>query len=116
MAEGDPQIKGSGERKFEGDGEVKRRDQFIGRLTAEILDIKPNGTLVLSARKFIKTDDEEQTFELTGVCRTRDINADNTVLSTQLADLTVRKTHKGAVRDTTKRGIAPWLTDKINPW
>jgi flagellar L-ring protein precursor FlgH len=111
-----PEMKSSGTRSFEGDGSVKRKDTFIGRLTAEVIDIKPNGTLVLSARKFIKTDEEEQTFQLAGTCRAEDITADNTVLSTQLADLTVCKTHSGAVNDSTKRGILPWVTDKINPW
>ena len=111
-----PELKVDADRKFEGDGTVKRTDSFIGRLTAEIVDVKPNGTLVVTASKFIKTDEEEQTFELTGTCRTADITADNSVLSTQLGDLTVRKTHKGAVEDTTKRGVVPWLTDKANPW
>ncbi len=116
MTDGTPQIKGSANRKFEGDGTVKRKDTFIGRLTAEITDVKPNGTLVVSARKFIQTDGEEQRFELTGTCRSQDVNADNTVLSTQLADLTVTKEHKGAVRDSTRRGLLPRLTDKVNPW
>lgn len=111
-----PELKTEAERKFEGDGKINRRDTFIGRLTSEVIDIKPNGTMVLAAKKYIKTDDEEQYFELSGMCRLADVNADNTVLSTQLADLTVMKTHKGAVRDSTKRGILPWATDKINPW
>jgi flagellar L-ring protein precursor FlgH len=110
-----PELKIDAERKYEGDGTVKRSDSFVGRLTAEIIDVKPNGTLVVTATKFIKTDDEEQTFELSGTCRVTDINADNSVLSTQLSDLAVRKMHKGAVTDATKRGFFQWITDKVNP-
>jgi flagellar L-ring protein precursor FlgH len=66
--------------------------------------------------KTIQTDEEEQSVILSGVCRAEDITADNTVLSTQLHDLTVRKTHKGAVRDTTKRGWIPRLLDVLNPF
>lgn len=116
MTLGTPQIKGSADRNFQGEGEVKRSDTFIGRITGEIVDIKPNGTLIVSARKQIKTDDEEQTFEVTGTCRVGDVTADNTVLSTQLADLTVRKVHKGAVRDAQKRGIVPKIVDWLNPF
>jgi flagellar L-ring protein precursor FlgH len=111
-----PEIKTENERKLDSTGTFIRKDSFVGRLTAEVIDVKPNGTLVLSARKFVKTDDEEQTFELTGVCRVADLTADNSVLSTQLADLSVSQTHEGQVRDTTKRGWQSWLTDKINPW
>ncbi|MCG3179011.1 MAG: Flagellar L-ring protein [Phycisphaerae bacterium] len=115
-AAGSPEMKGSADRKVQNDGKVKRADSFVGRITAEVVDVKPNGTLLLAARKFIKTDDEEQQFELTGACRVEDVNADNTVLSTQLADLTVRKTHAGQVRDTTRRGLFPKAIDWVNPW
>ena len=89
---------------------------IIMRVTAEVVDVKPNGTLVLQARQRIKTDDEEQTFTLTGTCRAEDITPDNTVLSTQLFDKDVTKIHTGAVRDTTKRGLLTKLLDVLNPF
>ena len=44
------------------------------------------------------------------------ITADNTILSTQLADFNLRKTHKGNVRNATKKGLIPKLLDVINPF
>lgn len=111
-----PSIRASGSRSFKGDATVDRQDSFTARITAEIVDVKPNGTLVLQSRKRIRTDDEEQQFILTGICRAEDITADNTVLSTQLYDFEVSKSHKGAVRDTTKRGWIPKLLDVLNPF
>jgi flagellar L-ring protein precursor FlgH len=116
MARGEPNIKGSASRTFEGEGEIERKDDFVGRITAQVIDVKPNGLLVLGARKFIKTDEEEQRFELAGLCRAEDVNADNTILSSQLADLVVRKVHKGAVRKATQRGLIPKALDWLNPW
>ena len=78
--------------------------------------MKPNGTLVLQARKQIKTDDEEQQFILTGTCRVEDVSADNTILSTQLFDLQLEKNHNGAVRDATKRGWFLKFLDALNPF
>jgi flagellar L-ring protein precursor FlgH len=72
--------------------------------------------MVLQARQRIKTDDEEQTFILSGICRVEDITPDNSILSTQMFDKELTKTHKGAVRDTTKRGWIPKLLDVINPF
>lgn len=111
-----PQVTMSGDRNFKGEATVDRSDSLTARITAEIVDVKPNGTVVLQARKRIKTDEEVQQFILTGICRAEDVAADNTLLSTQLYDLELDKSNKGAVRDTTKRGWVPKLLDAINPF
>jgi flagellar L-ring protein precursor FlgH len=111
-----PELKTEGARDFKGDGTVNRTDSLTTRITAEVLDVKPNGTVVLQARQHIKTDDEEQTMILSGNCRVDDITADNTVLSSQLFDKDVTKTNKGAVRDAMKRGWVPKLLDVVNPF
>ena len=111
-----PDIKAEGSRNFKGQAQVDRSDSLTLRAQAEVLDVKPNNTLVLQARANIQTDDEVQTLVLSGTCRAEDITPDNTVLSTQLYDKSVTKTHKGAVRDTTKRGIVTGLLDMLNPF
>lgn len=100
-----PRLAAEFRKKFEGDGEYERTDKFTTRLTARILDVKPNGTLVLEARKFIRSDREELEMVLTGVCRAEDVTADNTVLSTQLYDLRLDKQHRGELKNATKKGI-----------
>ncbi len=109
-------ISGSGNREFNGEGSVDRSDSFTARVTAEVLDVKPNGNLVLQGRKSIVTDDEVQKFLITGTCRAEDVSADNTVLSTQLKDFDLRKTHKGNVRNATQKGWAGKLLDALNPF
>ena len=111
-----PSIRAGGSREFKGEGTVDRSDKFTARIQAEVIDVKPNGTLVVQARKRIKTDDEEQLFTLTGTCRVEDLNADNTLLSTQLFDLELEKKHSGTVRNATRRGWIPKLLDAINPF
>jgi flagellar L-ring protein precursor FlgH len=111
-----PEINLSGVRSFQGQGEIDRTDSFTARITAEVVDVKPNGTCVLQARKRIKTDEEEQQFILTGTCRVEDITADDTVTSTQLYDLELQKNHKGEVRQATNRGSIGKLLDVINPF
>lgn len=111
-----PRIGMSGKRDFTAEGNIDRKDEFTARIQAEVIDVKPNGTLVLQARKRIVTDEDEQVFMLSGVCRVQDIQPDNTVLSTQLYDLELRKTHSGVVRDATKRGWVPRALDWLNPF
>ena len=111
-----PTVSANASRNFKGEATVDRSDSVILRVTAEVLDVKPNGTLVLQARKRIKTDEEEQTIVCAGICRVEDITPDNTVLSTQLFDLEFTKMNKGQVRNTTKTGGIHKLLDWINPF
>jgi flagellar L-ring protein precursor FlgH len=111
-----PSIRMNGNREFKGEAKVDRTDSFIGRIQAEVVDVKPNGTFVVQARKRIKFDEEEQEFVLSGVCRAADVTPDNTVLSTQVYNLELEKKHKGQVRNTTKKGLVPRLVDFINPF
>jgi flagellar L-ring protein precursor FlgH len=106
----------NGTRNLKGEATVDRSDSLILRVQAEVIDVKPNNTLVLQARATITSDEEAQTLVLSGTCRAEDVTPDNTVLSTQLYDKNVTKTHTGAVRDTTKRGFVPRLLDVINPF
>lgn len=95
---------------------MDRTDTLTARITGEVVDVKPNGTLVVQARKSIRTDEEEQQFVMTGICRAEDVAADNTVLSNQMYDLQLQKNHKGTVRSATKRGLLGQLLDFVNPF
>jgi flagellar L-ring protein precursor FlgH len=111
-----PSIDLSGTRNFKGEATLDRTDSVTMRVSAEVLDVKPNGTLVLQARKKIKNDEEEQMLVCSGICRVEDLTPDNTVLSTQLYDLDFSKTNKGQVRATTKTGLIGKLLDFVNPF
>jgi len=111
-----PELSVSGTRNFKGESQVDRTDTLTARIGAEVIDVKPNGTLVLQARKKIKNDEEEQTLICSGTCRVEDLTPDNTVLSTQLFDLEFSKTNKGQVRNTTKTGFIHKLLDFVNPF
>jgi flagellar L-ring protein precursor FlgH len=105
MTRGIPEVSINLSNKYEGEGENARSDSFTARVQAEIIDIKPNGNLVLEARRFIKTDNETLTMTLTGTCRSDDVLVDNTVLSTVVADLRLVKEHTGELRKATRKGL-----------
>ena len=99
--------------KFDGEGDYARKDSLTTRLTARVIDIKPNGILTLEARTFIQNDEEKQTITVTGYCRPDDITAENTVLSTQMYDLRVKKVHDGQLRKANSKGIITKIFDAI---
>lgn len=111
-----PSIGVSGKRDFRSQGIIDRSDSFTTRVQAEVVDVKPNGTLILQARSHIKTDDEERYFILTGSCRVEDVNADNTILSSQLFNKDIQQRSKGTVRNASRRGWLSNLLDAVSPF
>ncbi|MCH2148366.1 MAG: flagellar basal body L-ring protein FlgH [Phycisphaerales bacterium] len=107
------EIELAGDKEFDGEGEYAREDNLTTRLAAEVIEILPNGNLVLEARTRIKTDEEEMFTQLTGICRPEDITAANTILSNQIFDLKVEKMHFGQVRDAANKGILARVLDAV---
>lgn len=91
--------------KFTGDGKYQRSDRFTDKITATVIDVKPNGVLVLEARRVIQKDKETQNLVLSGECRREDVTDANTVLSSQLADLTLLVKNEGQVKDSATKGL-----------
>ena len=106
-------IDAKADREFKGDGDYDRTDRFSARITATVLDVKPNGTLVLEARKHVAKDDEIQTLVLAGVCRDQDVTNSNTVLSSQLANLTIVLENEGEIREAAKKGLLSQILDTV---
>ena len=111
---GKPGVKADMNRQFDGNASASRTDSLVARIQAEIIDVKPNGVLVLQASKSVQMEENSYTITVTGTCRTRDITPDNTILSTQIAELQVIKEGDGTVKDATQRGVLHKLLDKIN--
>jgi len=108
---GTPKVDMSFDREFEGKGDVEREDTMSARIQAEIIDIMPNGNLVLEATHRLEMDEEVTVITLTGTCRSKDVGIDNAVISSKVADLRLTKKHEGVARDATKRGLLSGLID-----
>ena len=101
-------------RKHEGEGEIKHQEKFEARITAEVIEVLPNGTLMIEARKRVSIGEERSELILTGRIRPQDIRAGNTVDSDRVADSHIQYRPKGAIGDTNKRGWIHRLFDFIN--
>jgi flagellar L-ring protein precursor FlgH len=112
---GRPNVDYTFNQKYKSEGDSSREDRLTTRLTARILDVKPNGLLVLEGRATIVHDEESSQITLTGTCRKEDITADNTVLSTQIADKQVVVTNSGALKSAATRGWITKLLDALKP-
>ena len=116
LTNGQPSFKFDFKDRRENEGESEREDKFITRIAARVIDVKPNGNLVLEAKQMERHDEELIEITLTGVCRSEDVTPDNSVLSTQIAELVLVEKNSGAVRDAARRGWIPRALDFVRPF
>jgi flagellar L-ring protein precursor FlgH len=88
---------------FVGSGSYQKTGAFNARLAAVIVDVLPNGNMVVSGRREIHIDDETKLIEFTGIVRRYDIKSDNTIASELVANANVIYRGCGPLTESTKR-------------
>lgn len=110
---GDPKVKGKIEKKYRAESDLETRDSMIFRIAVEVVDIRPNGNLMIEGRRTIENNDEVWNYSLTGMVRPEDLNKQtNTVPSENVANLRITKHEGGHVRDGYRRGWLQKILDK----
>ncbi len=104
-------LSGKSDSSFEGKGSTSRTTTLQTNLTARVIDVLPNGYLVLEGQREIQLNNENQNIYLTGVVRPEDVSPGNVVLSTAIAQMSVRVQGRGFVSQPIKPG---WLFKILN--
>ncbi|HMP79403.1 MAG TPA: flagellar basal body L-ring protein FlgH [Pirellulaceae bacterium] len=77
-------------RNFNGNSQFRSERAFIDQFTVTVIDITPNGNLLVSGTRHVALEGDERTLVLTGVVRASDILPDNSISSARVADLDIR--------------------------
>jgi len=93
------------ENKYLGDGDTRRNNSLQAEISARIIEVLPNGDFRLEGTRMVNINGEKQLIEITGVCRGRDIEADNTILSTYISDAQIAYNGSGIINDTSQPGV-----------
>ncbi|MHA7813654.1 MAG: flagellar basal body L-ring protein FlgH [Phycisphaerales bacterium] len=100
-------------REFTGEGDYERKDRFTARISAIVREVKPNGTILVEARKTIARDSEISELVLSGLIREEDITVQNTVLSSQMADLRIILENQGDLKKAAEKGLITRVLDAV---
>ncbi|MHC1745225.1 MAG: flagellar basal body L-ring protein FlgH [Syntrophobacteraceae bacterium] len=107
---------GSFKNDFAGKGATSRTDSISAYMTATVVDVMPNGNLVIRGSRWTKVNEEMQQTILEGVVRPSDITRNNTVLSQNIADAKIFLVGKGPVTSHQKPGWLGQVIDAILPF
>ena len=84
-------------------GQSTTNSSLVTTFGAEVVDVLPNGMLVVQATRQLTFSQQTQLIRLRGLVRPEDVTAQNQVLSTAMTDLELEVTGKGIVNDSTYR-------------
>lgn len=102
--------------KFDGSGSTSRAETLTATISTKVMEVLPNGNLMIEGRRNVKVNNEDQIIVLTGTVRSRDVNADNTVNSALIADARINYTGKGVISDRQKPGWLMNIIDSVWPF
>lgn len=97
--------------EFAGSGDSNQSNSLQGTITVTVADVLPNGNLLVRGQKKVWLNQGEEFVQIAGIVRPEDIRADNTVLSTRVANAHITYAGRGAVADVNAQG---WLTRFFN--
>lgn len=93
----------SGDQKLNGTGTTTRAATLNAVLTARVVRVLPGGLLLIEGDKNLQVNSEQQDITVRGIIRTADVTTNNTIPSTQIADMEIRVNGKGVVGDAVRR-------------
>lgn len=96
----------TGNQQLQGQGQTSRTTTISTTVSARVVEVTANGSLVVEGVKHIGVNSEKQTILVHGTVRPDDLTPLNTIASNQVADLTVQINGKGVVGDAIKRPFA----------
>ncbi len=96
----------SAEREFKGQAGAAQSNNLVGDVAVSVVDVWPNGTLVIRGEKWLTLNRGDEYIRVTGLVRPEDVRPDNTVLSTKVANARISYAGTGTLADSQTMG---WL-------
>ena len=95
----------SGSDSFKADGSASSTNRANGRVSVTVVEVEPNGNMIVEGTQSIWQNKNEHKITLRGVVRRDDVTYANTVSSAQVADATIRFDGKGPLNSKQRQGI-----------
>ena len=95
----------SGSDNWKADGSATDTNRFTGQITVTVVEVLPNGNMIVEGTQSIWQNRDEHKITLRGVIRRDDVTMNNTVPSYKVADATLKFNGKGPLNAKQRQGI-----------
>lgn len=88
-----------------GNGSIERTHSARTTLACLVTEVLPNGNLVIEGTRDVRTSDEILQLMLVGVIRPQDVNSDNQIQSSLIANAEISVKGRGVISKTQRPGL-----------
>jgi flagellar L-ring protein FlgH len=93
------------DRNFSGAADAAQSNSLRGNITVSVVDVWPNGTLVVRGEKWMTFNRGDELIRIAGLVRPDDVSKNNEVLSTRIANAKITYTSSGELASSQKMGF-----------
>ncbi|WP_270939066.1 flagellar basal body L-ring protein FlgH [Falsiroseomonas oryzae] len=109
-------VQTSGAQNASGSGSIRRNESVTLRVAATVVQVLPNGNLVVTGRQQVRVNSELRDLTVSGIIRPQDIASDNTVRHDRLAEARIAYGGRGTISDVQAPRVGQQLLDIILPF
>lgn len=107
---------GTAKRAFSGKANYRDSREYTDHITVTVVDVLPNGNMVISGRRCLSIAGEQRTLVVSGVVRPIDLGPDNKISSRYVADLKTVYEGEGTSKKFTRQGWFSRAANKVWPF
>lgn len=106
----------SSDRSFNGKSEYENDRKFLDQMTVTVVDVLPNGNLVIEGYRKRVVSNETRLLRISGVVRANDVDLKNSIESRLIANFNVAYEGNGVESRFTNQGWLGRVGNKVWPW
>lgn len=109
-------LKASSSSSFNGGGNAGQTSSLSSTLSVTIAEVRSNGTALVRGEKKMLVSQGDEWVRFSGIVRLADIDAENQISSTRVADAHIEYTGKGALMRSSRQGWLGQFFNMISPF
>ena len=111
-----PGVSAEGSQNSSGNGQISREEEITLRLAATVVNVLPNGHLVIRGSQEVRVNFELRDLQIAGIVRPADISRQNVITYDKIADARIAYGGRGQITDLQQPRYGQQIVDLISPF